>query len=184
MKIGFFYPPCYPLTSGRAVHGYQLITGLQKHGHQLLSCLGEHYPGVVGFPRTYAGALQLARAADILYIRVASNNLERATLLKFMRPHSLPVVWELNAPAEELLESAFDQDAAQRRVNQRRGRLRMLARLTDGAVGVSRPVIDYLHDELGIAHTQYAPNGSDPQHFAPDQPLTAALKIESHFCDH
>ena len=176
MKIGFFYPAYHPLTNGRAVHGFQLTAELQARGHEILSCLGAHQPGTITFPRTYAGALQLARLADVLYIRISSDNLERATLLSLLPGKRLPVVWELNAPADELLESAPDIAAGHCMVRRRVRRWRMLARLVDGAVGVSHPVADYLRRELKITNVCYAPNGSDVDRFDPCAAIPTVLE--------
>ena len=89
MKIGFFYVPYYPLTMGRSVHGYNLVRALKKRGHTLLSCLGDEDPECIHYERSKAGAIRLARSADVLYIRIAGrpvhSYLERATLLKLLR---------------------------------------------------------------------------------------------------
>jgi len=106
VKIGFFYVPYYPLTTSRSVHGYQLVKSLRKRGHQILSCLGDGNPDCINFERSKSGALKLARQADVLYIRITGRPvhsfLEKSTLLKLTRPFSLPVVWEINAPVEEV----------------------------------------------------------------------------------
>ena len=83
-----------------------LMQALKKRGHQILSCLGDANPDCIQFERTKWGALKLAREADVLYIRIAGRPvhsfLEKSTLLKLIKPFSLPVVWEVNAPVEEL----------------------------------------------------------------------------------
>ncbi len=184
MNIGFFYIPYYPVTSGRSIHGYQLVKGLAGKGHRILSCLGDGNPDCIHFKRSKAGAIKLAREADVLYIRVAGtpvfSYLEQATLLKLIRPRSLGVVWEVNAPVEEL-KASFPPgpflDKLMRRENRKR---KALARLVDGAVGVSDVLRDYIQNVLHIPKAYCIPNGSDPEHFLPKEPRQTPL---SHLRD-
>jgi len=73
LKIGYFYVPYYPLSTGRSVHGFKLVEGLKKRGHQILSCLGDGNPDCINFERTKWGAIKLARESDVLYIRIAGR---------------------------------------------------------------------------------------------------------------
>ena len=41
MKIGFFYPPYYPVTASASVHGYKIAEELVNLGHTLLSCTND-----------------------------------------------------------------------------------------------------------------------------------------------
>ena len=171
MKIGFFYVPYYPLTMGRSVHGYNLVRALKKRGHTILSCLGDGDPECIHYERSRAGAIRLGRSADVLYIRIAGrpvhSYLERATLLKLLRPFSLPVIWEVNAPVEELqgsYPSGKERDAMIKRENRKR---KALARLVDAGIGVSEVLRDYIGNDLGIRKSYSIPNGSDPVLFDP-----------------
>lgn len=179
MDIGFFYVPYYPLTASRSVHGYHLVRALKKRGHRILSCLGEGDPDCVSFERTKRGALALARQADVLYIRVAGSPamsyLEKATLLKLVRPLSLPVVWEVNAPIEEMLGSMAPGAERERLIKKENIKRRLLARFVDGAVGVSRVMQDYIKNELGIRRACCIPNAADPDAFAPGRVRETAL---------
>jgi glycosyltransferase involved in cell wall biosynthesis len=179
MKIGFFYVPYYPLTMGRSVHGYNLVRALKKRGHAILSCLGDGDPECVHFERSKAGAIRLARSADVLYIRIAGrpvhSYLERATLLKLLRPFSLPVVWEVNAPVEELQGSyppGRERDVLIKRENRKR---KALAHLVDAGIGVSEVLKDYICNDLGIRMSYSIPNGSDPSLFDPGQAAETVL---------
>ncbi len=171
MKIGFFYVPYYPLTMGRSVHGYNLVRALKKRGHTILTCLGDGDPECVHYERSKAGALKVARAADVLYIRIAGRPvhayLEQATLLRLLRPFSLPVVWEVNAPVEELLGSyppGRERDSIIKRENRKR---KVLAHLVDAGIGVSEVLKRYISDVLDIRMSYSIPNGSDPCLFDP-----------------
>lgn len=183
MNIGFFYVPYYPLTHGRSVHGYFLSRALRKRGHQLLSCLGDGDPECQHFPRTRRGALQLARQADVLYIRIdVFSFLKQATLLKLLRPFALPVVWEVNAPTEELLNGFPPGQQRDRIVRRERVRRRLLGRLVNAAIGVSEPLVDYIRQELGIERAYCIPNGANPARFAPGTALPTVLsRVETAF---
>ncbi|MEI6124931.1 MAG: glycosyltransferase [Pseudomonadota bacterium] len=176
MDIGFFYVPYYPLTTGASVHGFQLVRGLKKRGHRILSCLGDGNPDCINFERTKAGAISLARKADVLYIRIATFSfLEKATLLKLLRPFSLPVVWEVNAPVEELKGSyspGRERDALISRENRKR---KILARLVDAGIGVSEPLREYIQNFLDIRKSYCIPNASDPGIFDPDKAKATVL---------
>lgn len=171
MKIGFFYVPYYPLTMGRSVHGVSLVRGLRRRGHQILSCLGDGNPDCIQYDRTRGGALKVARAADLLYIRIAGRPvhayLEQSTMLKLVRPFSLPVVWEVNAPVEELrgcYPPGAERDALIRREHRKR---KVLARLVDAGIGVSDVLKEYIERVLGIRRAYSIPNASDPDLFDP-----------------
>jgi len=151
------------------VHGFQLVKGLTKRGHRILSCLGDGNPDCVNFDRTKLGAIQLARQADVLYIRIAGRPvlsfLEKSTLLKLVRPFSLPVVWEINAPVEELLGSlpqGAEREALIRKENRKR---KFLAKFVDAGIGVSEVMRKYIGDTLGIKKAYAIPNASDPALF-------------------
>ncbi len=176
MKIGFFYVPYYPLSSGRSVHGYHLVKGLKKRGHQILSCLGDENPDCTNFERTKSGALKLARQADVLYIRINTHSfLKLSTLLKLVRPFSLPVVWEVNAPTEELqagFPAGAKRDKIIRNENMKR---KLLAKFVSAGIGVSEILKNYIKNFLGIEKAYCIPNGSDPHHFLPDKALPTPL---------
>ena len=182
MKIGFFYVPYYPLTTSRSVHGYQLVKALRKRGHQILSCLGDGNPDCINFERSKSGALKLARQADVLYIRITGRPihsfLEKSTLLKLTRPFSLPVVWEINAPVEELqasLPPGPERDSLIRTENRKR---KMLAKLVDAGIGVSEVLKNYIQNVLHIKKAYAIANGSDPQLFNQPNPRETVL---AHF---
>ena len=165
MNIGFFYIPYYPLVPGASAHGFQLASCLRARGHSILSCLGDQNPDCIHFDRTRKGAIRLAMQADVLYIRIATASfLERATLLKLIRPFSLPVVWEVNAPVEEVRASfpGGERDGFIHRESRRR---RRFARLVDAGIGVSDVLQDYIKNDLGIQKAYAIANGSDPRLF-------------------
>jgi hypothetical protein len=159
MKIGYFYTPYYPVTASCSVHGYCLMQALKKRGHQILSCLGDENPDCINFSRSKRGAFRLARAADVLYIRASVfSTMPYVSLLKFVRPFSLPVVWELNAPVEELTATHPANAYNNRLIRREKRRLKMLAKLADAGIGVSDILQQYLLHEWGVQKAYSIPN--------------------------
>jgi glycosyltransferase involved in cell wall biosynthesis len=183
LKIGFFYPPYYPLGTGASVHGYYLVKGLKKRGHQILSCLGDENPDCINFERTKTGAIKMARQADVLYIRINTFSfLKKATLLKLVRPFSLPVVWEVNAPTEELHANFPPGEKRDKIVRTENLRRKSLARFVSAGIGVSETLKAYIKDFLGIKKAYLIPNGSDPDLFSPDKTVsTPLIHLENKF---
>ena len=168
MDIGFFYTPYYPVTASCSVHGYCLMQALKKRGHRILSCLGDGNPDCMNFNRTRSGAIKLALAADVLYIRASAlSPMRNATLLKLLRPSSLPVVWEVNAPVEELQSTLPPGKERERLLTTEKIKLKLLANLVDAGIGVSDSLKDYIRQELGIKKAFAIPNGSVPSAFEP-----------------
>ena len=176
MKIGFFYVPYYPLGTGASVHGYHLVKGLKKRGHQILSCLGNENPDCINFERTKAGAIKMAMQSDILYIRIDTFSfLKKATLLKLVRPFSLPIVWEVNAPTEELHASFPPGKKRDKIVHAENLKRKSLAKLVSAGIGVSETLKTYIRDFLGIKKAYSIPNGSDPDHFFANRTVSTPL---------
>lgn len=168
MNIGYFYTPYYPVTASCSVHGYCLMQALKKRGHRILSCLGDGNPDCINFNRTKAGAIKLALAADVLYIRASAlSPMRNATLLKLIRPSSLPVVWEVNAPVEELTATLPADTRVDRIIKKEKRKLKWLAKLVDAGIGVSEILKQYMSEQLGINKVYSIPNGSLPETFLP-----------------
>lgn len=177
MKIGYFYPPYYPVTASCSVHGYCLMQALKKRGHEILSCAGDGNPDCINFSRSKLGAFRLAHAADVLYIRASVfSKLPFATLLKCLRPLSLPVVWEMNAPVEELAATLPEGADHKRLIKKEKRRLKVLARLADAGIGVSDIVQQYLLHHMGIKKAYCIPNGALPEAFLPENIVKTPLE--------
>ncbi len=166
MNIGFFYSNFeYPPTSGSGVHGYQLVKHLTALGHRVGSF---YFGGTNPAIRHFRGRqlVDFLRWCDVFYIRTdVRYRLELFTLLKLLAAGRRPVVWEVNSPpVERAFETQYGQNFA---VLERRRRL--LARLVDAAVVVSKPVYDYARDTLRIRRVTLVPNGSDPEQFSPSR---------------
>jgi len=181
MNIGFFYLPTYPPTSGYSPHGYHLIKNFVRRNHVILSCIGDGNPDCVNYPRGKWGALQVAGKADILYIRVlCASPLEKATLLKLVKPYSLPVIWEVNAPVEEL-RALMPRDALiEEKISRENRKRKFLSRFVNAAIGVSDVLKDYCQGYLGIKRSFSIPNGSDPELFDPEKAQKTVLDKFPH----
>ena len=179
MDIGFVYYPFGKDAGSFGVHGHHLAEGLVRRGHRLLMLGRRDGEGIVGFPQTKWGKVQLGWNADLLYIRVGFLDWRyKLTLLKCMRPR-IPVVWEINAPSEELL--AFGNEPSRwKRINADLRRKRALGHLVDAAVCVSQPMMDYTVNHLGIRRAIAVPNGGDPRAF---RVLTADRTVLAQFPD-
>jgi len=173
MNIGFFYSNYeYPPTSGSGVHCYQLVKNLTMLGYRIQTCyFGGVNPEVVHFRGRELA--KFIRASDIFYIRTDIRyRLELFTLLKVLSGFRKPVVWEINAPPEErYLEGNLGKPPWFLKM-----RRSLLSFLTDAAVCVSEPILEYTRRELKIKKAYVVPNGSDPIHFSPDKKVCTLYK--------
>jgi glycosyltransferase involved in cell wall biosynthesis len=118
----------------------------------------------------------MAMQADVLYIRINTFSfLKKATLLKLVRPFSLPIVWEVNAPTEELHASFPPGKKRDRIVQAENLKRKSLAKLVSAGIGVSETLKVYIRDFLGIKKAYSIPNGSDPKHFSDDKIVPTPL---------
>jgi len=180
MKIGFFYSQYYPLTHSGSVHGHYLFRALRKRGHTILSCSGENNPDTVQYPSNKLGALRLARDADVIYLRenIAFVD-QRIGLLKFAKPFALPIVWEINAPVEQLSDLYPDDPGIEERIQRENRRRRFYARFADACSCLSTDLTEYAKNFLGIKRSYFIPLASDPEVFDPGQ-LLAENMLDDH----
>ena len=173
------------------MHSYQLTRRFQAEGHTVLTWGDDSVPGVEMFPRTADGLAALQRSADILYVRVDANRLgDDKELVGLIRTSKLPVVWEINAPANENLAYSWlggNRRAASlghRLVDSTRRRIhawgqmaaireeealrRSLSGHVAAALCVSASVATYAKEGIGIAEVHTVPNGADHEVHRPD----------------
>lgn len=186
MRIGYVYPfRVNPPQGGNQLHGYQLTRGFLSRGHRVLTAGDDSLPGLEASPRTRAGADALLADCDILYVRIDANHVRKDPLVRHVLEASrVPVVWEINSPANEGLAFSFlggdrnPETGLGRAVDYVRRRLhaarklpgilaeerlrRRLASRTAAAICVSSPMGDYARSYLRIPHVEVIPNGSDP----------------------
>jgi len=188
LRIGYVYPfKAFPPRGGNGVHAHQLIKGFTAAGHSVLTPADDTPPEVECFGIDEPGIRQFLEAIDILYVRVDGNRLSQTPwVVELIERTSTPVVWEINAPANETLAfSWLGGSRSARGVTGPAGRLwdrmrrevhagrkrpniwleerlrKRLAGKVDAAVCVSSPVARYASEELGIRDVRVVPNGSD-----------------------
>lgn len=170
MKIGFIYTKFLPLGSSASVHGYQVAKHLKEQGHELYTLgLGANEL-TTDFPKSISGILKFIRTIDVVYIRINPwlYN-DWFSLLKLISFGKIKVIWELNAPVEEVLASYQGSELPRkvkawiRKQNKKR---RFFARFCDGAVSVSKIMDQYASEELEIRQHCAVSNGSDTELFS------------------
>jgi glycosyltransferase involved in cell wall biosynthesis len=193
MNIGYVYPfEASPPRGGNRLHAYQLIQHFLGRGHSIATLGDASMPEVRSFPRTSDGVRELGQAVDVLYIRVDANHLIRAPLVLELLDHAeVPVVWEVNAPANESLAFSWLGgreagttiparwlDRLRRTLHAARQKpgiareealRRRLAKKVDAAVCVSESVGRYTRSALDIGMVKIVPNASDPVANHPDR---------------
>ncbi|MBL7768519.1 MAG: glycosyltransferase [Flavipsychrobacter sp.] len=184
MKIGIVYTKFYPLSSSASVHGFNLFQALKQEGVELHSIGIGSNSITVDHPKSIKGILQFIRSIDVVYIRINPwlwN--DWFTLLKLFSFGRIKVIWELNAPVEEVLAAYKNTPPPKIRrwMRWQNFKRKCLASLCDGCISVSSVLENYSREVLKIINTVTIPNGSDPQLFcrkapAPANPLTDIVK--------
>jgi glycosyltransferase involved in cell wall biosynthesis len=183
VKIGYMYRMhVSPPKGGNHVHALELVQGFLKEGHEVHLLEDPTVPGATSFPGTTEDELEaFVTSVDVLYIRVDARHLGKWPAVEpCMRfAGDRPVVWEINAPANESLafswlggrrlnvkESFFRK--LKRRVHALRQmpgiwkeeRLRKrLGERVDAAICVSTALQGYAQKTLGIDNAIVLPNG-------------------------
>ena len=191
MNIGYLYGfNSYTRQNGGCIHVYNLIEGLIKLGCRVHTFDHEQNPQCVTYSVSDEGTRDFLHNIDILYIRIDGWYLSRSELkLKCMeQATSKPIVWEINATPEERLkiermtptmkstQRLFEklkkkiqtvklQSTIRREERQRRE----YAKRVEAAICVSRQLIDYAVNKLGISKSIVISNGSDPSLFFPEK---------------
>jgi len=165
MRIGFFHNfNSYKANRGYAVHVQQMSSALIKRGHSISVYYGwDENPEFRYYRKRHF--FRFLKDIDLIYIRL-SGYMENYSLLKLLRPFSLPVVWELNAPLEE---ARVRDDVSEDEIKKCFKRRKRLARLTDACICVSEELRDHSINKLGIKNSFVVENGSNPDLFSPEK---------------
>lgn len=184
MKIAYLYGlRAFPPKGGNHVHAYELIQGFINAGHEVLVLDDPTMPGAMNYGSLDPfGTERFVAESDVLYVRVDARYLANWPEVKRCAELAgeKPVVWEINAPANETL--AFSWLGGKRSNNNeeptwktckrwlhatrkvpgilREERLRRsLARNVDAAVCVSSALGRYCVEGLNISQVTVLPNG-------------------------
>ncbi|MBC7191041.1 glycosyltransferase family 4 protein [Marinobacter sp.] len=183
MKIGYMYRMhVSPPKGGNHVHALELVQGFLKEGHEVHLLEDPTVPGAISFPGTTEEELKaFVNSVDVLYIRVDARHLGKWPAIEpCMRlAGDRPVVWEINAPANESLAFSW---LGGRRLNVKESFFRKLKRRVhalrqmpgiwkeeklrkrlgervDAAICVSTALQGYAQKTLGIDNAIVLPNG-------------------------
>ncbi|OHB72693.1 MAG: hypothetical protein A2W23_10505 [Planctomycetes bacterium RBG_16_43_13] len=157
MNIGYItYPINYPPKAGGAIHSFYLTRELAALGHKVLFLGFTDIPHLNQFSTNIEGGKRFVCESDVLYVRIDGwYRNEKYSRLKDACPE-LPVVWEINAPLDELMLSGYSK-----RFYQAKHKTRVeLASYVSLAICVSDEMQEYAQSELGISNTVVIPNGA------------------------
>lgn len=206
MRIAYIYGfKAFPPQGGNRLHAYQLARRFLANGHDLLTWGDDSIPGATCYPRTKEGAERLVREADVVYLRVDGNPIGADPMLTATLAHSTsPLVWEINAPANENLafswlggnpvpkgkgllrfldrcKRAFHAGRQMLRILPEERLRRRLARRASAAVCVSDALARYATVGLGLSRVVTLPNGSDPE---VNHPGREPARLPDRYRDH
>lgn len=183
MKIGYLYNlNIFPPKGGNHVHALELTQGFLNAGHQVAVLDDPTAPGARNFSSAEPGAIRaFIETIDVLYIRIDARYLSDwpQALECLSLVDGLPVVWEINSPANETLayswlggRTAGEEEStlryARRWLHASRKRLAIareeflrasLARKVSAAICVSSALGRYAKQALGIQSVLVLPNG-------------------------
>lgn len=168
----------YPPRGGNHLHAYELVQGFHAAGHKTF-VLGD--PTMPNAENVEEGRLaDFLSLIDILYIRIDGRSTRQSKVVnKSVLRSKVPVVWEINAPANEALafswlggktstrkESALKVFRRSIHALRQQPRIileelhrRRLARKVDAAICVSEALATYARQKLKIAKSVALPNG-------------------------
>lgn len=183
MKIGYIYNlNAYPPRGGNHVHVLELVQGFLKVGHQVAVLDDPTMPDVINY---HGGEPESVQAfiddIDVLYIRIDARFLRQLPLIEVCMNLSggKPVVWEINAPANETLafswlggkvwgvEELFIKRLKRKLhafrklpgIKKEERFRRSLAKRVNASICVSEALKRYAVEELGISKSIVLPNG-------------------------
>jgi glycosyltransferase involved in cell wall biosynthesis len=206
VNIGYLYGfPAYPPQGGNATHVYQLVRWFVKRGHVVHTIGDSQLSLALNHGATAPDVDRFLRSIDLLYVRIDGWYLNRSPVKKAaMKRARVPVVWEINAPANEMLafsllgaagDGRFPLPKSLRNVRRRLHALghlpgiyrdeftrRLYARKVQAAICISSAMERYAHESLRIGRTCVLPNGADPELCSPErEPVTLDPRFRGWF---
>lgn len=102
MIIAYVYEfQAYPPKGGNHRHAYELVQGFLARSHTVRVMNDPLMPGAENY--SYHQIQEFLQGIDILYVRVDARPLKNSIFEKLVSICEVPVVWEVNAPANETL---------------------------------------------------------------------------------
>lgn len=185
MRIGYLYDlQAYPPRGGNHVHVLELIQGFLEHGHSVCVVSDPTMPGVTTYGDSTVDLQRFVNEIDVLYVRIDARFTHRWMTLNecVSLVGNRPVVWEINAPANEALAFSWLGGKVSASGFQKEGFIRWLrrwfhaarrlpgiareerhrsnlAKRVSSAICVSAALRPYAIQELGISDVLILPNG-------------------------
>lgn len=191
MKIGYVYDMhAYPTKGGNHRHAFELVDGFCERGHSVRVFDDPTMPKAQSYTKSALSAF--LSDIDVLYIRIDGRGVRGHTSCELVMnqcPASVPIVWEINAPANESLAFSWlggKTDSSVEPTWKRFKRFlhaskkipaiffeervrKQLAPKVDAAICVSSALVNYAKNGLSITQSICMPNGG---------PLIAREEIE------
>jgi len=187
LRIGYLYDfEAYPTKGGNHRHAYELTQGFLMKGHNVSVIDDPTMPGVTNFNGMEVSNKRFIDNIDVLYIRIDARSTREWKILspcmEMAKSKSIPIVWEINAPANESLAyswlsgktstTAQAKESTVRRLRrwfhaarkipsiylEERHR-KLLAKNVSAAICVSSALKEYAVEGLGIKNSIALPNG-------------------------
>jgi glycosyltransferase involved in cell wall biosynthesis len=199
LRIGYLYDfQAHPPRGGNHVHAYELTQGFLAEGHSVATVDDPTMPGVDNYCSSPDELARFASNIDILYVRIDGRLLSKWPTLQLCMSliKSKPVIWEINAPANESLayswlsgRSVTDggeglwrkfrrwQHALRKKpgIKFEENFRRSMAKRVNAAICVSSSLSQYARKDLGIENVIILPNGG---------PLISRKEIEQRGVKH
>jgi glycosyltransferase involved in cell wall biosynthesis len=169
MNIAFLHRDIWPLHEGSSIQSWELFRRLQKH-HSLLTLNTCPFPRAKHAYGNIREAGTFLNRIDAIFIIVDGPYYffeEKFSFLPTLLGRNVPVVWLLNAPLEEALQSdhlkkmRYPIDRILRRIS---------SSLVTTCICVSDVLASYAKRNLLAKHYEVIPNGSDITYFRPTVP--------------
>lgn len=167
MRIAYLNAPYRKdSSSGGNVHISQFISNVAALGHEVWTRSGDQHPDSHRLPSARLAYYKALRNMDVVYFRIEESPPRNIclTAAPYRQLLSSPVVvWEFNTVPEFGCVLGRSQQEIQQAIQG----FKRYSRRCDLAVCVSRYLVEYVTDKLGIKRSLTVPNGSDPDLFQP-----------------
>lgn len=181
MIIAYMYElQVYPPRGGNHRHAYELVSGFIEKSHEVRVLNDPTVPRAINFPHEQLDSF--LEGADILYVRIDARPVRNTLVEKAVKRARCPVVWEVNAPANETLAYSWLggkldlQKESPIKTLKRFGhalrkypqiyfeesRRKSLSRNVFAHICVTRALSDYAKIRLSARSTLVNPNGGSP----------------------
>lgn len=179
MKIAYANIKYHPNSIGGGnAHVFQFIRNASLQGHEVWTWPYTRHPHGRVLPDGIFNRIKVLRSCEAILFRITSGFPSQTQLMKerYKRLLGTPkIIWEFNTIPEFGLLVGRTRAEVDRTVET----FRKYAKHCNLAVCVSDEIACYVRDNIGVGKVITIPNGSDPNHFRPDQTVVPRLKAFS-----